>query len=184
MCSSDLLGRLAESADQGRSHALEAMLYGGTIRGSWYTMGRFGIGNYRENMRRQLQLGDQFAGVSSDSHGRYGVAYAESGYRLGRGHTRVTPYMSLQYAQIRRDGFNEQGAYGFGLKSGAQDTSRWQAGAGLRASREWLLPHGGSLSLQGRMAWQQSFGLRGELFDASFSGMNQFAPVGGIGLSR
>ncbi len=178
------LGRLAESADQGRSHALEGMLYGGMIRGSWYTMGRFGIGSYRENMRRQLQLGEQFAGVSSDNHGRYGVAYAESGYRLGSGRLRVTPYMSLQYARIQRDGFNERGAYGFGLKSGAQDTSRWQAGAGLRATREWMLPHGGSLSLQGRMAWQQSFGLRGELFDASFSGMNRFAPVGGIGLSR
>ena len=34
------------------------------------------------------------------------------------------------------------------------------------------------------MLWQQSFGLRGEVFDASFSGINQFAPVGGIGLSR
>ena len=48
------LGRLAESADQGRSHALEGMLYGGVIRGAWYTMGRFGIGSYRETMRRQL----------------------------------------------------------------------------------------------------------------------------------
>jgi uncharacterized protein with beta-barrel porin domain len=34
------------------------------------------------------------------------------------------------------------------------------------------------------VAWQQSFGLRGEVFDASFSGINQYAPVGGIGLSR
>ncbi|NMW25892.1 hypothetical protein HFP05_16435, partial [Rhodanobacter denitrificans] len=32
--------------------------------------------------------------------------------------------------------------------------------------------------------WQQSFGLRGEVFDASFSGIDQFGPVGGIGLSR
>jgi uncharacterized protein with beta-barrel porin domain len=54
----------------------------------------------------------------------------------------------------------------------------------LRASRDWSLARGGSLSLQARMLWQQSFGLRGEVFDASFSGINQFAPVGGIGLSR
>jgi len=178
------LGRLAESADQGRSHALEAMFYGGTMRGAWYAMGRFGVGNYRENMRRQVQLGPQFAGVASDVHGRYGVAYGESGYRFAAGAARITPYMSLQYAQVRRDGFDEQGAWGFGLKSGAQHTSRWQAGLGLRASRQWLVPHGGSLSLQARMGWQQSFGLRGELFDASFSGMNRYAPLGGIGLSR
>ncbi len=178
------LGRLIESADQGRSHALEGMLYGGVIRGSWYTMGRFGIGSYRETMRRQLELGNEFSGVASDANGRYGVAYGESGYRLALGHTRVTPYVNLQYAQIQRDGFNELGAYGFGLKSAAQRTARWQAGAGLRATHDWTLAGGGSLSLQGRMLWQQSFGLRGEVFDASFSGINQFAPVGGIGLSR
>ncbi|MFC5435430.1 S8 family serine peptidase [Rhodanobacter umsongensis] len=178
------LGRLIESADQGRSHALEGMLYGGVIRGSWYTMGRFGVGSYRETMRRQLELGNQFTGVASDVNGRYGVAYGESGYRLALGHTQVTPYVNLQYAQIRRDGFNESGAYGFGLKSAAQGTSRWQAGAGLRASHDWSLARGGSLSLQARMLWQQSFGLRGEVLDASFSGINQFAPVGGIGVSR
>ena len=178
------LGRLTESADQGHSHALEGMLYGGVVRGAWYTMGRFGIGSYRETMRRQLELGNQFAGVASDINGRYGVAYGESGYRLALGRTQLTPYMSLQYAQIQRDGFNELGAYGFGLKSAAQDTARWQAGAGLRATHDWALAGGGSISLQGRMLWQQSFGLRGEVFDASFSGINQFAPVGGVGLSR
>lgn len=178
------LGRLAESADQGRSHALEGMLYGGVIRGAWYTMGRFGIGDYRETMRRQLQLGSRFSSVESNSNGRYGVAYGESGYRLALGRTRVTPYMSLQYAQIRRDGFIEQGGYGFGLKAGAQLTSRWQAGLGLRATRDWTLVGGSRLSLQARALWQQSFGLRGEVFDASFSGIDQFAPVGGIGLSR
>ena len=120
----------------------------------------------------------------SDANGRYGVAYGESGYRVVLGRTLVTPYVNLQYAQIQRDGFHELGAYGFGLKSAAQRTARWQAGAGLRATHDWALAGGGSLSLQGRMLWQQSFGLRGEVFDASFSGINQFAPVGGIGLSR
>jgi autotransporter-associated beta strand protein len=178
------LGRLAESADQGRSHAMEGMLYGGMIRGSWYTMGRFGVGNYRENTRRQLQLGSRYAGVDSDSNGRYGVAYGESGYRLALGRTQITPYVDMQYAQIRRGGFNELGADGFGLKSGAQTVARWQAGVGLRAAHGWTLAHGGSLSLQTHLAWQQSFGLRGEVFDASFSGINQYAPIGGIGLSR
>jgi autotransporter-associated beta strand protein len=178
------LGQLSESADHGYSHALEGMLYGGVIRGSWYTMGRFGFGDYRENMRRQLQLGGASAGVGSDSNGTYGVAYGESGYRLALGRTQVTPYVNLQYAQIQRDGFDELGADGFGLKSGAQTVSRWQTGVGLRATREWTLAGGGTLSLQTRALWQQSFGLRGDVFDASFSGINQYAPLGGIGLSR
>lgn len=178
------LGRLTESADQGFSHAVEGMLYGGTVRGNWYAMGRFGIGSYQETMHRQLQLGSQYAGVGSDSRGRYGVAYGESGYRFSLGGARITPYASLEYAQIQRDGFDEVGGDGFGLKAGALTTARWQAGVGLRASRHWHLGRAGSLALQGRMAWQQSFGLRGEAFDASFTGVNQWAPLGGVGLSR
>ena len=178
------MGLLDASADRSYSHAVEGMLYGGTLRGNWYAMGRLGVGSYRETMRRTLQLGSQFGGVGSDSRGSYGLAYGESGYRLNLGGTHVTPYASLEYAQIRDSGFDELGGDGFGLKSGALTTARWQAGLGLRGSRDWQLARGGSLSLQGRLAWQQSFGLHGEAFDASFSGVNQWAPLGGIGLSR
>ena len=100
------LGRLTESADQGYSRAVEGMLYGAAMRGNWYAMGRFGFGSYQETMQRQLQLGGQSAGVGSEGSGRYGVAYGESGYRMTLGNTRVTPYASLEYAQIQRDGFD------------------------------------------------------------------------------
>jgi outer membrane autotransporter protein len=178
------LGRLSESADHGYSRAVEGMLYGAAMRGNWYAMGRFGFGDYQETMQRQVQLGGQYTGVGSDDSGRYGVAYGESGYRMMLGGTRVTPYASLEYAQIQRDGFDETGGYGFGLKAGALTTARWQANLGLRAGRDWQLGRAGSLDLQGQLAWQQSFGLRGEVFDASFAGVNQWAPLGGIGLAR
>ncbi|WP_266170205.1 S8 family serine peptidase [Dyella subtropica] len=178
------LGRLADSADQGRSHAVEGMLYGGMVRSAWYAMGRIGLGDYQENMRRYLQLGSASAGVSSDSRGRYGVAYGESGYRLSLSGWQLIPYLNLQYTRIQRNGFNELGADGFGLKAGAQTIERWQAGAGLRASQRWTLASGGSIGLQGRLLWQQAFATRGDVFNASFSGLNQWAPLGGIGLAR
>ena len=178
------LGRLAESADQGNSRALEGMFYGGVIHGAWYAMGRFGMGDYRQNMRRQLQLGTEFANVASSSNGDYGVAYGESGYRFTLGGLRLTPYVNLQYAQLRLDGFSENGADGFGLQAGEQRVERWQAGAGLRAAHQWTLRNGSELSLQGRMLWQRAFAMRGETLDASFTGLQQWAPVGGIGLSR
>ncbi|MFC5740738.1 S8 family serine peptidase [Dyella tabacisoli] len=178
------LGRLAESADQGRSHAMEGMLYGGLIQNDWYAIGRIGIGSYRETMRRSLQLGTQLAGVASDSRGSYDVAYGESGYRYVWGGTQLTPYVNLQYARIQRDGFNEFGGSGFGLKSNAQITERWQAGIGLRAMHRWTLAGGGHLSLQMRLLWQQAFAMRGEVFQASFNGVEQWAPLAGIGLSR
>jgi outer membrane autotransporter protein len=178
------LGRLAESVDQGRSHALEGMLYGGLVHDDWYAMGRVGLGDYREDMRRMLQLGAATTGVASYSNGRYGVAYGESGFRFGRGAWRLTPYLDLQYAQLRLDGFAEQGGAGFGLMAGAQTVQRWQAGAGLRAMRGWTLPGGSRLDLHASLQWQRAFGMRGDVLDASFTGLEQWAPVGGIGLSR
>ena len=56
------LGQLAESADQGSSHAAEGMFYAGLIQGPWYAMGRFGVGEYLENMRRDVQLGETISG--------------------------------------------------------------------------------------------------------------------------
>lgn len=180
----DGLGRLAESADQGRSHAMEAMLYSGVVKNAWYAVGRFGVGHYRETMRRAVQLGSFGAGVASNTNGRYGVAYGESGYRFGVGGMHVTPYANLQYAQIRRDAFSETGGSGFGLKTPSQTIARWQAGIGLRASRGWTLGNGSRLEWTGHMQWQRAFGLRGDVFEASFTGVDQWAPVGGIGIAR
>ena len=178
------LGRLAEYADQGKSNAIEGMLYGGIVSDNWYTMGRLGYGTYRENMRRHIELGSDVAGVASDTNGRYTVAYGESGYRASLGGLQFTPYANMQYAHIQRDGFNELGGYGFGLKAGTQNVERWQAGVGVRAGHAWSLASGGSISLQGRLQWQQAFATRGDVFDASFTGVDQWAPVGGVGLSR
>jgi outer membrane autotransporter protein len=124
------------------------------------------------------------AGVASDTNGRYQVAYGESGYRASLGGLQFTPFANLQYARIQRDGFNELGGDGFGLKSASQTVDRWQAGVGVRAGHTWSLAGGGSLSLQGRLQWQQAFATHGDVFDASFTGVDQWAPVGGIGLSR
>jgi autotransporter-associated beta strand protein len=178
------LGRLSESADQGNSRSVEGMLYGGLIKNDWYTMGRVGVGNYREDMRRNLLLGVDNAAVASDSLGRYEVAYGESGYRFHLGNALITPYMNLQYAQIERSAINELGGDGFGLKSGGQNIERWQAGLGVRTTQSWSLGSGGNLGLQFRFLWQQAFAMRGDVFDASFDALNQWAPVGGIGVSR
>jgi autotransporter-associated beta strand protein len=178
------LGNLQQSADQGFSRALEGMLYGGIVRGNWYAMGRVGVGNDWQNTRRELLLGNQYAGVGSVSRGSYDVAYSESGYRFNAGKWKFTPFANLQYAYVQRDGFNELGGDGFGLNSSSQTIQRWQAGLGLRGSREWKLPDGSSLSLQGHFMWQDAFAMRGVVPTASFAALQQFMPINGIGLSR
>lgn len=178
------LGNLQQSADQGYSRALEGMVYGGIVQGNWYAMGRVGVGNDWQNTRRELLLGNQYAGVGSVSHGSYDVAYSESGYRFNAGKWKFTPYANLQYAYVQRDGFNELGGDGFGLNSSSQTIQRWQAGLGLRGSREWKLPDGSSLSLQGHFLWQDAFAMHGVVPTASFAALQQFMPINGIGLSR
>lgn len=178
------LGRLDEFADQGRSRAVEGMLYGGLVQDAWYAMGRLGMGTYRQDMRRHIELGSDVESVASDANGSYGIAYGESGYRMQLGRVHVTPYVNLQYADIRTDGFDELGGDGFGLKGASQAIQRWQAGAGVRAGSDWLLPGGSRLSVQAHMLWQRAFAMRGDVLDASFAVLDQWSPVGGIGLSR
>lgn len=157
--------------------------HGGVIRGSWYGMGRVGFGDFREDMRRQLQLGALRTAVGSASSGRYGVAYGESGYRLALGRTRLTPYVNLQYAQIRHAGFNEAGGYGRPAGAGDRGTLAGRRGpCAPSANGGW--PTAADLIRQTHALWQQSFGLRGDVFEASFTGLDQFAPLGGVGLSR
>ena len=178
------LGNLQQSADQGYSRALEGMVYGGIVHGNWYTMGRFGVGSDWQNTRRELLLGSQYAGVGSFSNGRYQVAYSESGYRFNAGKWKFTPYADLEYANVERDGFNELGGAGFGLNSNSQNVQRWQAGVGMRGSRQWQMPDGSSLSLQARFQWQDAFSMHGVMPTASFAALQQFMPINGIGLSR
>ncbi|HUB89613.1 MAG TPA: S8 family serine peptidase [Dyella sp.] len=178
------LGNLQQSADQGFSRALEGMLYGGVVQGNWYAMGRVGVGSDWQNTRRELLLGSQYAGVGSFSNGTYDVAYSESGYRINAGSWKFTPYADLQYANVQRDGFNELGGDGFGLSASSQTIQRWQAGVGLRGSRQWQLRNGTSLSLQARYLWQDAFAMHGTVPNASFAALQQFMPINGIGLSR
>ncbi|GLQ46757.1 serine protease [Dyella lipolytica] len=178
------LGNLEQSAEQGFSRALEGMIYGGFVQGNWYAMGRFGVGSDWQDTRRELVLGGQTAGVSSFSNGRYDVAYSESGYRFNVGNWKLTPYADLEYANVERDGFNELGGDGFGLMSGTQTIQRWQGGLGMRGSRQWIMANGTSLSLQARLLWQDAFAMHGVLPNASFTALQQFSPIEGIGLSR
>ena len=63
----------------------------------------------------------------------------------------LVPYVGTEHAQVRSDGFHEQGAAGFGLRSEANTAARTQAIAGLRVSRDWQ-----RFSLSGYAEWQQT----------------------------
>lgn len=176
-------GQLSNSLDRQRNRATEGMLYAGSRGANWYGVGRFGFGSFRGDMQRLLRFGDQAEFTGSDNTGHYNVAYGEMGYRTQAGAFSLTPYANVQFASIRRSGFQESGGEGFGLSANGQTTSRWQAGFGLRAGASWLTT-AGKLRLDGKLGWQNAFATRGEVFSARYTGIAQWAPVDGIGLSR
>jgi fibronectin-binding autotransporter adhesin len=171
-------------ADRNRSRSTEGMLYAGWSSGRRYVQGRVGFGHYRQDVSRQLLLGSDYQGVGTDYNGRYDVAYGESGLHFERGGTQLTPFVDLQYARIDRDAFAEQGAGGFGLRAHAQVLDRWQAGFGVRAAHRWDFGGGRSLDFSARVEWRRTLAAHGDVFDASFVGIDQWQPLAGVGLSR
>lgn len=176
--------QLGRSFDHDNSRSTEGMLYAGWLNNNWYTQGRVGFGQVRQDVSRQLLLGQSTQGVRTQYNGNYDVAYAESGLHFERGGTRVTPFINAEYARINRDGFAERGAGGFGLRSGAQTLDRWQAGLGLRANHHWDFGRDRSVDFSARAQWQRTLASHGDVFNASFVGLQQWQPLIGVGLSR
>lgn len=170
--------------DRDNTRNVESMLYAGWLHGNWYTEGLAGFGHFQQDVRRQLLLGYSSQAVSTRYDGRYGVAYGESGLYLDRGQTQVQPFASVEYARIGRNGFAEQGAGGFGLRSSAQVLDRWQGAMGMRASHHWDFSHGRAVDFSARAQWQRTLASHGDVFDASFVGLQQWQPLTGIGLSH
>jgi len=176
--------RLDQSFDHDNSRSTEGMMYAGWLNGNWYTQGRIGFGHFQQVVSRQILLGYSVQGVGTQYSGNYNVAYGESGLHFDRGDSHVTPFVNVEYARIGRDGFVEQGAGGFGLRSDTQSLDRWQAGLGVRAARHWNLDGGRAVDFSARVQWQRTLADHGDVFDASFVGLQQSQPLLGIGLSR
>jgi autotransporter-associated beta strand protein len=176
--------QLDQSSDHNRSRNTEGMIYAGAFNGNWYTQGRVGFGHFQQDVNRQLLLGVSAQGVGTEYGGDYSVAYGETGLNLDWAGTRIIPFVNAEYANIRRDGFAEQGAGGFGLQANAQTLDRWQAGAGLRASRHWDFGGGRALDFRVSAQFERTLASRGDVFEASFVGLQQWQPLVGVGLSR
>ncbi|SEW25469.1 autotransporter domain-containing protein [Luteibacter sp. 329MFSha] len=176
--------QLDRSADRNRSRNTDGMFYAGWLDGNWYAHGRLGFGRFHQDVDRRLLLGTSAQGVSTNYSGSYSVAYGETGLRMGWAGTLITPFFSTEYARIDRDGFAEDGAGGFGLRANAQVIDRWQAGLGLRASRQWNFAGGRSVAVRASAQFQRTLASQGDIFDASFVGLHQWQPLTGVGLSR
>ena len=175
-------GWLGAFGDRSRGEQREAQLYAAGWHGDWYGQAQFALGGFDREMQRNLLLGARRDTVATTLSGNYQSAFAEVGHRFDVAGVALTPYAGSQYARIANDGFAELGDTGFGLRAGAWDSSRWQGFAGLRAGHGWQLG-GVHLGFDARAELQQTLASQGELFEASFTAVDQFAPLQGIGLA-
>jgi len=164
--------RLDGLADRSRERQVQAQAYLGRQWGQGYLLGQFGAGQWQRWIDRELLLGASRYGVHSAYDGRFAVAGLEAGYRFDGAAGSLVPYVGTEHAQVRSDGFHEQGAAGFGLRSEANTAARTQAIAGLRVSRDWQ-----RFSLSGYAEWQQTLASDGLELSASFVGVDAWSPL-------
>ncbi|MBB4593013.1 autotransporter serine protease [Xanthomonas cannabis] len=174
---SNSLGDL--DAARGRDRQVQAQLYWGTTLGPAYTLGQLGVGNVDRQIERSLQLGEERSSAFSDYSASYLSGNLEAGYRLGHAAASLTPYMGLDYVHLRSEGFRESGGDGFGLRADASTSSRTQMLAGLRSAYRWR-----GLQLGGYAEWQQALSSQGLMLDASFNGVEAWAPLRGMQPAR
>lgn len=159
-------------ADRSRERQAQVQAYLGMQGEHGYLAGQLGSGQWQRQTDRQLQVGAARHAVHADYDGSFGMAAVETGWRFDGGRTSLVPYLGLEHARVRSDGFHEQGGYGFGLRSEALDASRSQALAGLRAFHDI-----GRWRLQGHAEWQQTLASAGLSPLASFTGLEAWSPL-------
>lgn len=176
-------GWMSGLGDRTRTRQTEAQAYAGWIGQNAWLRGGFGAGRFDREVERTVQLGLRQDGVSTLGGGDYVFANAEAGYRFDLGRSALSPYVGSQFARIRNGGFNESGASGFGLRADGWDFDRWQAYAGLRASRDWQMAEGLKLGVDARGEWMHGLSDANPLL-ASFTGVEQWMPVTGLSMAQ
>ncbi|MCD9007994.1 S8 family serine peptidase [Luteimonas sp. XNQY3] len=165
--------------DRNRDRQTQAQAYLARSSGNSYVMAQLGSGRFDRDMQRQLFAGADWQGVSTRYAGSYTQAAVEAGHQWRVGAAAFGPYVGAEQVRLRSDGFDERGGDGFGLRSAGWDVERSQAIAGVRA--RW---NGPGFSLHGYGEWQQTLSSSGFDLQASFTGIEAWAPIAGFAPAR
>lgn len=172
-------GIAAARGDRNRDRQTQAQAYLARSFGNSYVMAQLGSGRFDRDMQRQLFAGADWQGVSTRYAGSYTQAAVEAGHQWRVGAAAFGPYVGAEQVRLRSDGFDERGGDGFGLRSAGWDVERSQAIAGMRA--RWDAP---GFSLHGYGEWQQTLSSSGFDLQASFTGIEAWAPISGLAPAR
>lgn len=169
--------------DRERNRQLEAQFYAAYDLGAAYLMGNVSLGHMQRWTQRDVILGSEAFRIQSDYADRYATVGLQAGLPLNVGRGRITPYAGVQSLRLERDGFSEDGAFGFGLSTADSSMTASQALFGARYATDWRM--GSSLwSLQARLEWQRLLSQSGGDIDARFTALDVWSPILGQAIDR
>lgn len=169
--------------DREQNRQFESQLYAQWQHRDSYLLGRFALGRMQRSLQREIVLGAEGFAVESDYASRYATLSLQAGQRFGLGSATLTPYVGVQALQLDRDGFTEQGAAGFGLRTLDSTLAAALALVGARLGHEWQFG-AARMALQGRVEWQRTLSQSGTDIDARFTALDVWAPIRGQGMDR
>ena len=128
-----------------------------------YRAGRFsfkGVGGYtrdRNHSARQIVVGSLNRSATADYGGNGLSAYLEGSYRVSLKKSAIQPVVALQWAQLKRQGFTEQGADALNLTVAARRTNSLRSFLGARWRRPFAVHRGNHGVLALRVMWRHEF---------------------------
>lgn len=169
--------------DREQSRLVDGQWYANRDLGAGgYLLGSVGFGHGQRWLRREIDLGGERHQLSSANEQQYGTLTLQAGKHLAWAHSRLVPYVGVQALHLQRDGFQEDGAAGFGLTAADSETTAALGVTGARWSH--ALQTGRSRwELHGRVEWQHVFAQSGGM-RARFTGIDAWTPLADRGLAE
>lgn len=151
-------------------------VYGGTEWGALAL--RTGASYSRHEIDTHRSVG--FTGVADRSDGSYDArtaqVFGELGWRIDAGQFALEPFANLAYADLKTDGFTEQGGI-TALRGRGERTDTTFTTLGLRASTR-LGAEATGATLRGLLGWRHAFGDVAQSATLAFAGGSGFTVAG------
>lgn len=151
-------------------------VYGGTEWGALAL--RTGASYSRHEIDTHRSVG--FTGVADRTAGSYDArtaqVFGELGWRIDAGQVALEPFANLAYADLKTDGFTEQGGI-TALRGRGESTGTTFTTLGLRASTR-LGAEATGATLRGLLGWRHAFGDVAQRATLAFAGGNGYTVAG------
>ena len=165
---SDTDARLTPSSPQSKLKSLFIGGYGTANVGPFYVDAWGSYTDLDWDLRRSIVIGALFDQTNAQTKGRIWAAGASTGLSFDLGGVEVEPFAAVRYADIRIDGFTENGGSAAALAVGNLDRESLRSNVGLRVGADFEVG-GATVRPQLHGSWYHEFRDRPQVITAGFT---------------